>query len=244
MRPQLRLPRARGGSCSSCSWPGHDGHRGLGEQGFVVGTGAGAGAHPGDLLPSVRPRSAAARARAVRRNIRAWPLAAIEDSKQRPFARAPFALGIRGGREATARNLAERSRHRRPAGSHRGSSSPCTWNRREDGRLIHAQLHDPDMEEVIEDLRRIGLRFAEEGLLSVRGPSRRQGSGAHRHPPQLDPRGGHRADPGRGRARDGVRVEKHRLPRRGRGRGVELAKAQRLEVTVLDEAGLRALLDQ
>ena len=172
-------------------------------------------------------------------------LAAIEDSKQRPFARVLFALGIEEVGEVTARNLAQRFRGidaLLAATEEQLAETPGIGEKM--AHSIHAQLHDPHMEEVIEDLRTIGLRFAEEGPPPSEGPLAGKAlvlTGTL--PNWTREEATERIQAAGGRVTGSVSKSTDFLVA-GEAAGSKLAKAQRLEVTVLDEAGLRALLDQ
>ena len=108
--------------------------------------------------------------------------------------------------------------------------------------LIRAQLDDGRMRELIEDLREIGLRFAERGPAPSEGPlngstlvltgtlpdwSREQAT------EQIMAAGG--------RVTSSVSKKTDYLVA-GESAGSKLQKAERLGVPVLDEPGLRALL--
>ncbi len=172
-------------------------------------------------------------------------LLALEASKQRPFARVLFALGIEEVGEVTGRNLAQRFRDidallaAEPADI---EQTPGVGEKM--AQLIHEQLHDERMLSLIEDLRVIGLRFAEDGPPPSEGPlagrtlvltgtlpnwSREQATEA------IMAAGG--------RVTSSVSKKTDYLVA-GESAGSKLAKAERLEVPVLDEDGLRALLDQ
>jgi len=172
-------------------------------------------------------------------------LAAIEDSKQRPFARVLFALGIEEVGEITARNLAQRFRGidaLLKGTEEQLAETPGIGEKM--ARSIHAQLHDPHMREVIEDLRRIGLRFAEEGLPPSEGPLAGKTlvlTGTL--PNWTREEAAERIQTAGGRVTGSVSKKTDFLVA-GDSAGSKLAKAERLHVAVLDEAGLRELLDQ
>jgi DNA ligase (NAD+) len=172
-------------------------------------------------------------------------LAALEASKQRPFARVLFALGIEEVGEVTGRNLAQRFRD---IDSLLGASpeeieqTPGVGEKM--ATSIRAQLDDRRMRELIEDLRELGLRFAEEGPAPSEGPlagktlvltgtlpewSREQAT------EQIMAAGG--------RVTSSVSKKTDFLVA-GESPGSKLQKAERMEVKVLDEAGLRAVLDR
>ncbi|HTR73338.1 MAG TPA: NAD-dependent DNA ligase LigA [Solirubrobacteraceae bacterium] len=172
-------------------------------------------------------------------------LLALEASKQRPFARVLFALGIEEVGEVTGRNLAQRFRAidallaAEPAEI---EQTPGVGEKM--AQLIHEQLHDQRMLSLVEDLRAIGLRFAEDGPPPSEGPlagmtlvltgtlpnwSREQATEA------IMAAGG--------RVTGSVSKNTDYLVA-GESAGSKLAKAERLEVPVLAEDGLRELLDQ
>ncbi len=171
-------------------------------------------------------------------------LAAIEDSKQRPFARVLFALGIEEVGEVTARNLAQRFRGidaLLEATEEQLLETPGVGEKM--AHSIHAQLHDPHMREVIEDLRRIGLRFAEEGPPPSEGPLAGKTlvlTGTL--PTWTREEATERIQAAGGRVTSSVSKKTDYLLA-GESAGSKLEKAQRLDVPVLDEEGLRALLE-
>ena len=98
-------------------------------------------------------------------------LAAIEASKERPFARVLFALGIEEVGEVTARNLAQRFREIEAllgAAEEQIAETPGIGEKM--ARSIREQLQEQQMREQIADLRLIGLRFAEDGPPPSEGP--------------------------------------------------------------------------
>ena len=98
-------------------------------------------------------------------------IAAIEVSKQRPFARVLFALGIEEVGEVTGRNLAQRFRDidaLLAASPEEIEQTPGIGEKM--ATLIHEQLHDERMRALIEDLRAAGPALREEGPLPSEGP--------------------------------------------------------------------------
>jgi DNA ligase (NAD+) len=171
-------------------------------------------------------------------------LTAIEDSKERPFARVLFALGIEEVGEVTARNLAQRFRGidtLLEATEEQLEETPGIGEKM--ARSIHTQLHDPHMREVIEDLRCIGLRFAEEGPPPSEGPLAGKTlvlTGTL--PNWTREEATERIQAAGGRVTSSVSKKTDYLLA-GESAGSKLEKARRLEVPVLDEEGLRALLE-
>jgi DNA ligase (NAD+) len=171
-------------------------------------------------------------------------LAAVEDSKQRPFARVLFALGIEEVGEVTARNLASRFRDVDAllrAAEAQIAETPGIGEKM--ARSIRAQLDDAHMREVIADLRLIGLRFAEAGPAPSEGPF----AGltlvlTGTLPNWTREYATERILAAGGRVTTSVSKKTHYLVA-GESAGSKLEKARRLAVPVLDEAGLRRLLD-
>ncbi|MGH2853043.1 MAG: NAD-dependent DNA ligase LigA [Solirubrobacteraceae bacterium] len=170
-------------------------------------------------------------------------LTAIESSKQRPFARVLFALGIEEVGEVTARNLALRFRDidaLLAATEEQVAETPGIGEKM--ARSIRAQLDDAHMREVIVDLRLIGLRFAEAGPPPSEGPF----AGltlvlTGTLPTWTREYATERILAAGGRVTTSVSKKTHYLVA-GESAGSKLEKARRLAVPVLDEAGLRRLL--
>jgi DNA ligase (NAD+) len=172
-------------------------------------------------------------------------VAAIDASKQRPFARVLFALGIEEVGEVTGRNLAQRFRDidaLLDADEEQLAQTPGIGEKM--ARSIRAQLDDPHMREVIADLRLIGLRFAEEGPPPSEGPLAGNTLVLTGTLPnwtreyateRIQAAGGHVAS--------AVSKKTHYLVA-GESAGSKLEKARRLKVPVLDEDGLRELLGE
>jgi DNA ligase (NAD+) len=172
-------------------------------------------------------------------------LEAIEASKQRPFARVLFALGIEEVGEVTGRNLAQRFRDidvLLGASVDELAQTPGIGQKM--ASRIREQLDESRLRRLIEDLRRVGLRFRAEGPPPSQGPlagktivltgtlpelSREQAS-------ELIMAAG-------GRVTSSVSKNTDYLVA-GESPGSKLQKAERLDVTVLDEPALRRLLAQ
>jgi DNA ligase (NAD+) len=172
-------------------------------------------------------------------------LEAIEASKQRPFARVLFALGIEEVGEVTGRNLAQRFRDIDAllnASPEEIAETPGVGEKM--AAVITEQLHDQRMRALIDDLREAGLRFAEEG------PAPSEGSLAGRTlvltgtlPNWSREQATERIMAAGGRVTGSVSKNTDFLIA-GESAGSKLQKAERLGVAVLDESGLRELLDQ
>jgi DNA ligase (NAD+) len=172
-------------------------------------------------------------------------LAALKRSKERPFARVLFALGIEEVGEVTGRNLAQRFRDvDRLMNATPEQIAETAGVGEKMAALISAQLADDRMKALIDDLRSLGLRFAEEGPAPSEGPlngktlvltgtlpdwSREQAT--------------ERIMAAGGRVTSSVSKKTDYLVA-GESAGSKLQKAERLEVPVLDEDALRRLLGQ
>ena len=173
-------------------------------------------------------------------------IAAIEASKQRPFARVLFALGIEEVGEVTGRNLAHAlPRHRRAAGRHAPSRSP---RRRGSARRWPSSIREQLARRAHA---RADRRPARAGAALRRGGARRRARARWRARPSCSPA---RCPTGRasrrpsGSSPPGGRVtgsvsKKTDYVVAGESPGSKLEKAERLGVAVIDEAGLRGLLD-
>ncbi len=172
-------------------------------------------------------------------------LAAIEASKQRPFARVLFALGIEEVGEVTGRNLAQRFRDVDAllgASPDEIAQTPGVGEKM--AQSIHSQLHDDRMQRLIDDLRELGLRFHEAGQAPSQGPLAGRTLVLTGTLPQLSrERATERIMAAGGRVTGSV-SKKTDYVIAGESAGSKLEKAERLGVSVLDEAGLLALLAQ
>ncbi len=172
-------------------------------------------------------------------------VAAIEASKQRPFGRVLFALGIEEVGEVTGRNLAQRFREidaLLAASPEEIEQTPGVGEKM--AHSIRGQLDDERMRSLIADLRAVGLRFQEAGPAPAAGPlsgkavvltgtlpnySREQAT-------ELIQAAG-------GRVTSAVSKKTDYLVA-GESAGTKLEKAKRLMVPVLDEEKLRQLLGE
>jgi DNA ligase (NAD+) len=170
-------------------------------------------------------------------------LAAIEASKERPFARVLFALGIEEVGEVTGRNLAQRFRDIDALLSASPAEIAETQGVGEKmALLIRSQLDDQRMQSLIGELREIGLRFHEEGPPPSEGPlAGRMLVLTGSLPDWSREEATQRIIAAGGRVTGSVSKNTDYVVA-GESPGSKLEKAERLDVPVLDEAGLRALL--
>jgi DNA ligase (NAD+) len=172
-------------------------------------------------------------------------LAALEKSKERPFARVLFALGIEEVGEVTGRNLAQRFREvdrLLSATPEQIAETPGVGEKM--AALISTQLADERMRALIADLRELGLCFAEEGPPPSEGPLAGKtlvltGSMPNWSREQAT----ERIMAAGGRVTGSVSKKTDYLVA-GESAGSKLEKAERMKVPVLDEAELRELLGQ
>ena len=170
-------------------------------------------------------------------------VAAIAASKDRPFARVLFGLGIEGVGEVTGRNLAQRFR----------TIDALTAATPEEiaetpgigpivAQLIHDQLADEHMRDLIERLRAAGLRLEEEGPPPGDGPLAGKAFVLTGTLPDLTrEQATERILAAGGRVTSSV-SKKTDYVVAGDSPGSKLEKAERLGVAVLDEAALLELL--
>jgi DNA ligase (NAD+) len=168
---------------------------------------------------------------------------AIDRSRERPFARVLFAIGLEGVGEVNGRNLAQQFRSidalmaATPEEiAHTPGIGPIV------GRLIHDQLADERMRALIDDLRAQGLRFEEDGPPPGDGPLNGKTLVLTGTLPDLTrEQATERILAAGGRVTSSVSKKTDYLVA-GESPGSKLEKAERLGVTVLDEAGLLELL--
>jgi len=170
-------------------------------------------------------------------------IAAIDASKQRPFARVLFALGIEEVGEVTGRNLAMGFRSidaLMAATPEQIAQTPGVGEKM--AALIHEQLHDERMRALIADLRAQGLRFAESGPPPSEGPLAGKTVVLTGTLPNWSREQATEAIMAAGGRVTGSVSKNTDYVVAGEAAGSKLEKAQRLHVPVLDEEGLRGLL--
>jgi DNA ligase (NAD+) len=170
-------------------------------------------------------------------------VAAIEASKQQPFGRVLYAVGIEEVGYVTGRNLAHTFR----TVDALLSASPEEIERTPGvgpkmARAIHEQLSDEPMRALIEDLRAEGLRMVEEGPPPGEGPLADQTLVLTGTLPDLTREQATEMIIAAGGKVTGSVSKKTSYVVAGVSPGTKLAQAERLGVPVLDEDGLRALL--
>jgi DNA ligase (NAD+) len=169
---------------------------------------------------------------------------AIESSKEQPFGRVLFALGIEEVGYVTGRNLAQHFR----AVDALLTASPEEIEQTQGvgpkmSRSIHEQLADPLMRELIEQLRKRGLRFEEEGLPPGTGPLGGKTFVLTGTLPNLTREQATEMIVGAGGRVTGSVSRKTDFVVAGDSPGSKLAQAERLEVKVIGEEEFEALFD-
>jgi DNA ligase (NAD+) len=171
-------------------------------------------------------------------------LRSIEASKQRPFGIVLFALGIEGVGYVTGRNLAARFRTvdaLLAATPEQIAETPGI------GPIvaeqIHAQLAGEKLRRLIAELRELGLRFEQEGPAPGEGPLRDHTFVLTGTLPDLTREEAQERIMAAGGKVTGSVSKNTSYVVAGASPGSKLAKAEKLGVPVIDEAGLLALLD-
>jgi DNA ligase (NAD+) len=172
-------------------------------------------------------------------------LQAIEASKQRPFARVLFALGIEEVGEITAQNLAQQFGEidaLLAASPEEIEETPGVGAKT--AMVIREAFDDAQMRALIGELRELGLRFAEERRAPAGGPLAGKTLVLTGTLPDLS----------REQATERIRAAGGRVTGSvsrntdyvvaGASPGSKLEKAERLGVSVLDEAALLQLIAQ
>ena len=169
---------------------------------------------------------------------------AIRASKETPFGRVLFALGIEGVGFITGRNLAQRFRTidgLLAASPEEIAATPGIGPIV--AELIHRQLADDRMRNLIADLRAQGVRFEEEGAPPEDGPLNGRTLVLTGTLPALTrEQATERIVAAGGRVTSSVSKNTDYVVA-GENAGSKLGKAEALGVPVVDEAGLLALLD-
>jgi DNA ligase (NAD+) len=170
---------------------------------------------------------------------------AIEASKRQPFGRVLYALGIEEVGYVTGRNLAQQFRNIDALlAADPDQIEQTTGVGPKMAGKIHSQLHEEQMEALIADLREQGLRFEEEGPPPGEGPLAGKTLVLTGTLPELTrEQATERIIRAGGRVTGSVSRKTDYLVA-GDSPGSKLAQAERLEVPVLDEAGLLALLGE
>ncbi|MEI7691392.1 MAG: NAD-dependent DNA ligase LigA [Actinomycetes bacterium] len=167
----------------------------------------------------------------------------LEASKARPFASVLFALGIEGVGEVTGRSLAQRLRTIEAllaADVEEIAQTPGVGPIV--GELITTQLADQQMRGLITELQAAGLQFEQEGPPPGEGPLAEKTFVLTGTLPTLTrEQASEKILAAGGRVTTSVSKKTDYLVA-GEAAGSKLEKAERLEVTVLDEAALLALL--
>jgi DNA ligase (NAD+) len=170
-------------------------------------------------------------------------LDSLEQSKRRPFGMVLWAIGIEGVGGVTGRALAQRFRTidaLRAATPEQIAETPGIGPIV--ANLIHQQLQDPKTRALIEDLRAAGLTMEEAGPPPGDGPLAGKTFVLTGTLPDLTrEQAQERIVAAGGRVTSSV-SKKTDYVVAGASPGSKLEKAERLGVTVLDEAGLLALL--
>jgi DNA ligase (NAD+) len=170
-------------------------------------------------------------------------IAAIADSKRQPFGRVLFAAGIEEVGYVTGRNLAQ---HFRSLEALLGADPEAIEETQGVGpkmaTVIHDQLADEQMRALLTDLRDEGLSFAVEGPPPGAGPLAGKTLVLTGTLPELTREHATERIIGAGGRVTGSVSKKTDYVVAGDSAGTKLAKAEKLGVAVIDEAGLLALL--
>jgi DNA ligase (NAD+) len=170
---------------------------------------------------------------------------AIQASKERPFGRVLFAIGLEEVGFVTGRNLAEHFRSidaLLAAGPEEIQATPGVGPIM--ARRIHRQLADDGMRALIDDLRGQGLTFAEPGPPPGEGPLSGKTLVLTGTLPDLTrEQATERISRAGGRVTSSVSKKTDYLVAGDSPGASKFQKAERLEVPIVDEAGLLALLD-
>jgi DNA ligase (NAD+) len=168
---------------------------------------------------------------------------AIEVSKQQPFGRVLFAIGIEEVGYVTGRNLAQQFRTidaLLAAGPEEIEQTQGVGPKM--AHSIHEQLADPRMRELIEDLKGQNVQFEEEGPPPGEGALAGESLVLTGTLPTLTREEATEMIVAAGGKVTGSVSRKTAYLVAGDSPGSKLANAERLGVTVLDEDGLRELL--
>jgi DNA ligase (NAD+) len=170
-------------------------------------------------------------------------VSAIEESKKQPFGRVLFGLGIEEIGYVTGRNIAQQFR----TVDALLDATPDQIEQTQGvgpkmATVIHEQLADPLMRDLIGDLRGLGLRFEEEGPPPGEGPLAGKTFVLTGTLPDLTREQAADMIVSAGGKVTGSVSRKTDYVVAGDSPGSKLAQAERLGVTVTDEDGLRGLV--
>ncbi len=169
---------------------------------------------------------------------------AIAATRERPFGRVLFAIALEEVGFVTGGNLAQRFRTMDAllaATPEQIAETPGVGPKM--AEIIHRQLQDQLLRDLIEDLRAQGVRMEEEGPPPTEGPLSGRTLVLTGSLPELTrEEATERIVAAGGRVTSSV-SRKTDYVVAGESPGTKLEKAERLGVAVLDEDGLRALLD-
>jgi DNA ligase (NAD+) len=172
-------------------------------------------------------------------------VAAIEASKQEPFGRVLFGVGIEEVGYVTGRNLAQ---HFRTLDALLAATPEQIEETQGVGpkmaARIHEQLADPQMQTLLRELKDLGLRLEEEGPPPGEGPLAGKTLVLTGTLPDLTREQATEMIIAAGGKVTGSVSRRTAYVVAGESPGSKLAQAEKLEVPVLDEDGLRALLAQ
>ena len=166
-------------------------------------------------------------------------VAAIAKSKEQPFSRVLFAIGIEGVGFVTGRNLAQRLRSidaLLDAAPEQIAETPGIGPKV--GELIHARLAEPQMRALIADLRELGLQFEEDGPPPGEGPLSEKTFVLTGTLPDLTREEATELITNAGGRVTSSVSKKTDFVVAGDSAGSKLAKAERLDVAIIDEAAL------
>jgi DNA ligase (NAD+) len=169
---------------------------------------------------------------------------AVEESKRQPFGRVLYALGIEEVGEVTGRNLANQFRTvdvLLQATPEQIEATPGVGPKM--AQLIHEQLADPQMRDLISDLVEAGLRFEQEGPPPGEGPLAEKTFVITGTLPNLTREQATELIMAAGGKVTGSVSRNTAYVVAGASPGSKLAQAERLGVQVIDEVGLRQLVD-
>jgi DNA ligase (NAD+) len=171
-------------------------------------------------------------------------LQALERSKEQPFSSVLFGLGIEGVGFVTGRSLSAQFRSADAllaATPEQIAETPGVGPIT--AELIHMQLQDEQMRALFADLRELGLKFEEEGPPPGEGPLAGKTFVLTGTLPDLTREEATARILAQGGKVTGSVSKKTDYVVAGDSPGSKLAKAEKLDVAVLDEDGLLALLD-